>query len=198
MKRLVFLLTLLLCYFASLGQVHVDGYYRSNGTYVEPHYRSSPDGNPYNNYSYPGNYNPYTGKVAGGSEEAYLRNYYRTYASYGGGSVDIKDYNHNLLEVNYWGAKGKSQVDIHNDAGIRTGYIRKSLSNSKRFFIYDINGVDIGMIEFKRSSYTVYDSYGMKLYAVKSDGSIKQPMNRYVSCLLVFGGIMVGMGLLIL
>lgn len=32
--------------------VHVDGYYRSNGTYVAPHVRSAPDGNPYNNYSY--------------------------------------------------------------------------------------------------------------------------------------------------
>lgn len=33
------------------AQVHVRGHYRSNGTYVQPHYRSSPDGNPYNNYS---------------------------------------------------------------------------------------------------------------------------------------------------
>lgn len=28
----------------------VNGYYKSNGTYVEPHLRSAPDGNPYNNY----------------------------------------------------------------------------------------------------------------------------------------------------
>lgn len=40
---------------ASAGQgwaqdVHVRGYTRSNGTYVQPHVRSAPDGNPYNNY----------------------------------------------------------------------------------------------------------------------------------------------------
>jgi len=29
--------------------VHVDGYVRSNGTYVAPHIRTYPDGNPYNN-----------------------------------------------------------------------------------------------------------------------------------------------------
>lgn len=29
------------------GQVH--GYVRHDGTYVAPHYRSDPDGNPYNN-----------------------------------------------------------------------------------------------------------------------------------------------------
>ena len=30
--------------------VHVNGYSRQDGTYVQPHYRSAPDGNPYNNY----------------------------------------------------------------------------------------------------------------------------------------------------
>lgn len=42
--------------------VHVRGHYRSNGTYVQPHYRSSPDGNPHNNWSTYPNVNPYTGK----------------------------------------------------------------------------------------------------------------------------------------
>lgn len=31
--------------------VHVDGYTRSDGTYVGEHYRTLPDGNPYNNLS---------------------------------------------------------------------------------------------------------------------------------------------------
>jgi len=42
--------------------VHVKGYYRKDGTYVRPHYRSAPDGNFYNNWSTKGNINPYTGK----------------------------------------------------------------------------------------------------------------------------------------
>lgn len=57
------------------GDVHVNGYERQGGTYVQPHMRSAPDGNPYNNYSYPGNVNPYTGKVAPGNPDTYLRNY---------------------------------------------------------------------------------------------------------------------------
>ena len=44
------------------AQVHVKGYTTKNGTYVAPHYRSAPDGNPYNNYSTRGNINPYTGQ----------------------------------------------------------------------------------------------------------------------------------------
>lgn len=31
--------------------VSVDGYYRSNGTYVSPHIRTSPDGYCWNNFS---------------------------------------------------------------------------------------------------------------------------------------------------
>lgn len=60
----------------SSADVYVNGYYRSNGTYVNGYYRSSPDSNPYNNYSYPGNYNPYTGVTAPGNPDTYLRNYY--------------------------------------------------------------------------------------------------------------------------
>lgn len=44
------------------ADVFVNGYTRSDGTYVQPHYRSNPDGNIYNNWSTKGNYNPYTGK----------------------------------------------------------------------------------------------------------------------------------------
>jgi hypothetical protein len=49
----------------------VRGYTRRDGTPVQGHYRSNPDGNPYNNYSYPGNVNPYTGRVAPGNAYGY-------------------------------------------------------------------------------------------------------------------------------
>src|SRR5262245_20740958 len=45
------------------AQVHVDGYFGREGTYVQPHWRSEPDGNPYNNWSTKGNVNPYTGDL---------------------------------------------------------------------------------------------------------------------------------------
>jgi hypothetical protein len=44
------------------GDQQVNGFTRSNGTYVEPYHRSQADGNPYNNYSTQGNVNPYTGQ----------------------------------------------------------------------------------------------------------------------------------------
>lgn len=41
----------------------VQGYTRRDGTYVAPHMRTNPDGNPFNNYSSRGNVNPYTGQM---------------------------------------------------------------------------------------------------------------------------------------
>jgi hypothetical protein len=41
----------------------VRGYYKpSTGSYVMPHYRTSPNSTRWDNYSTKGNYNPYTGK----------------------------------------------------------------------------------------------------------------------------------------
>src|ERR1700719_2346515 len=45
---------------AFAGQ-YVHGYTRSNGTYVRPYYRSSPNRTVTDNLSYRGNVNPYTG-----------------------------------------------------------------------------------------------------------------------------------------
>ena len=56
---------LLLCLFASVSEargVHVRGYTTKSGTYVAPHYRSSPNRTKADNYSTKGNINPYTGK----------------------------------------------------------------------------------------------------------------------------------------
>lgn len=76
-SSLFFIVTILFCFAVTVGaQVKVRGYFRKDGTYVKPHFRSNPDGNPYNNYSFPGNYNPNTGKISPGNPETYLNNYY--------------------------------------------------------------------------------------------------------------------------
>jgi hypothetical protein len=71
------------------GSVHVRGYYRKDGTYVRPHYRSAPDGNFNNNWSTKGNVNPYTGepgtKTAPPSDygtDVFVEGYYRKDGTY--------------------------------------------------------------------------------------------------------------------
>jgi len=79
---LVMLVAMMSATSAFAGSVRVRGHFRKDGSYVPPHLRSSPDGNPYNNYSYPGNYNPYTGKEATGNEDSYLERNRRPFRSY--------------------------------------------------------------------------------------------------------------------
>jgi hypothetical protein len=71
---LLVLISFLTANLAEAGRVR--GYYKQNGTYVQPHYRTSPDRNPYNNYSFPGNYNPNTGRITPGNPDPYLNRYY--------------------------------------------------------------------------------------------------------------------------
>jgi len=74
--RTIIILFAILFSLSGAGQVHVNGYYRSNGTYVAPYTRSSPNSSPYDNYSFPGNTNPYTGKTATGNPNTYIKNLY--------------------------------------------------------------------------------------------------------------------------
>ena len=61
MKKLIFAVTLLAISGSAMADQYVHGYTKSNGTYVEPHYRSSPNSTRSDNYSTQGNVNPYTG-----------------------------------------------------------------------------------------------------------------------------------------
>jgi len=60
-KNLLLALALLVS-FSSIAE-YVSGYTRSNGTYVQPYYRSDRNSTVTDNYSYYGNTNPYTGNV---------------------------------------------------------------------------------------------------------------------------------------
>ena len=54
---------------------YVNGYYKSNGTYVNGYNRTSPNSTKFDNYSTKGNYNPYT------QQKGYV-NPYNSYNSY--------------------------------------------------------------------------------------------------------------------
>lgn len=55
----------------SLADTFVRGYYRKDGTYVQPHYRSSPNSTTLDNWSTKGNVNPYTGKQGTRNPDGY-------------------------------------------------------------------------------------------------------------------------------
>lgn len=47
---------------SSTGSHYTNGYFRSDGTYVSPHYSTNPNDTKLDNWSTKGNVNPYTGK----------------------------------------------------------------------------------------------------------------------------------------
>lgn len=162
MKAFVGTLVLLLLVTSGIAQVHVRGYYRKDGTYVQPHYRSSPDGNPYNNYSYPGNVNPYTGKVATGNPSTYLANYYKTYPR---NSSDEKfdNYTSVLCNTNYKGLRTRSSYTLTNNFGKTTGYVYYYQDRTYKIYDPDFNHVGYVMVNKKSNRYKVYDLYGYKV-----------------------------------
>ena len=60
-KFLACLLASIVCSSVAMADVYVRGYTRSDGTYVAPHYRSSPNATRNDNWTTRGNVNPYTG-----------------------------------------------------------------------------------------------------------------------------------------
>lgn len=62
MKKILLAIILALTTTTVLADTFVRGYTRKDGTYVAPHWRSSPDSSYNNNWSVEGNRNPYTGK----------------------------------------------------------------------------------------------------------------------------------------
>ena len=63
MKTLFLVIGVLTLSFSTAEAGKVSGYYRSNGTYVLPHYPSNRDSTVTDNYTYRGNTNPYTGST---------------------------------------------------------------------------------------------------------------------------------------
>ena len=90
MRVLINLLVLVLCIICvniTLAQtnsrhVHVNGYYRSNGTYVQPYFRTAPNSTNRDNFSTKGNVNPYTGKPGWISPDSKYNTFYQTDHTY--------------------------------------------------------------------------------------------------------------------
>lgn len=59
---IVFVMILGINHYAEASTSRVRGYTKRNGSYVAPHYKSSPNSSKWDNWSSKGNYNPYTGK----------------------------------------------------------------------------------------------------------------------------------------
>lgn len=167
-KLLLALLALIVLAFPTLveakgGSVRVRGYYRSNGTYVAPHYRSTPDSSVWNNWSTVGNVNPYTGKEG-------TKNPYGTSSSYSGG-IPTSDSNTTLMPlVNNDNSPQPQSIPALNTSNQLSSRWAKVASNGTYDYYIDTQSI----------TKVLYDpSFWFK---ISNSGSISGPQKATISC----------------
>ncbi|MDR2119393.1 MAG: hypothetical protein LBP64_00780 [Tannerella sp.] len=167
MKKLA---TYLLCAFtfghALVAQVYVEGYYRKDGTYVRPHYRSSPNGSVYDNYSTKGNVNPYTGKK--GTKNVYPRT--SDSRATGNTGVVINDYyrydDNSEVVTNdyyrYYDINDRTETEETYDAGRsqKTGTGKTESNNFSRH--RPVSGSAVTMTYFEKTGSSFNEEFSLK------------------------------------
>lgn len=145
-------LVMLMTTLQMLAQVHVKGYTRKDGTYVQPHIRSNPDGNPYNNYSYPGNTNPYTGKVATGNESTYLSNNSNS-------SINNSRSWYNVPESTAPKFEDRVYVKDKNGNTVYTSYMVRTYKTDlcSEFMIYNAKDIPVAVVKYYDTEAFLYD-----------------------------------------
>ena len=109
MKKAFFLLAFLFLTTFSFAQVSVKGYYRSNGTYVQPHQRTVPNYTSNDNYSTVGNTNPYTGAAGTQPRDSYsIPTYSNTYnpSTYSAPTTTYPTTSYSTSNTIYTGSRG--------------------------------------------------------------------------------------------
>jgi hypothetical protein len=82
MKRIAIAAVLAVMGTAAHADTYVNGHFRKDGTYVQPHYRSNPNNSTFDNYGTKGNSNPYTGEKGTADPYASSNRLYQPYNSY--------------------------------------------------------------------------------------------------------------------
>lgn len=171
------------------NHVHVKGYYRSDGTYVSPHFRTAPNSTNRDNFSTIGNINPYTGKpgsIQPDNKPMPTYNYSSTYHgttnfNYSGASSSDKKRNHSYNDEVSWAFDRIEEMQ-------RTYYtssalnLRSGRSSNSRVLTVIPEGakVDASYDFFNKwwkVSYDGYVGYASSNYLTKTNGSI----DRYSS-----------------
>lgn len=167
MRATLLVLIMFLISAALYAQVNVKGYYRSNGTYVEPHVRTYPNNTVTDNYSYPGNYNPNTGRVTGGSTYTYSKidSYYDSRSTDWGaiGRADLKGFDRSK---NYVASTKSSYTSSKN-------FVPKYVPYSKRNYLVTPKGNRYGY------SYCVESTMYKRFYIYDLENALQFWINQY-------------------
>lgn len=159
---LIFLFAILTLF--SLAQtnsrhIRVSGYYRSNGTYVQPYFRTAPNSTNNDNFSTRGNVNPYTGKPGWiEPDNRYNTFYYNTYTyTPTERSVSIESTPPQL--------KFKDRTYIEDEHGNYSSYLKAM--DERTYNIYDLHDTFILCLVINhRGDWRIFDTNGIYLKTI--------------------------------
>jgi len=111
--------------------VKVSGYYRNDGTYVQPYFRIAPNNTNRDNFSTKGNINPYTGKPGWIEPNSKYNTFYYSTYSYAPSQIISKKTNTGL-PIQY-----KNRTYIEDEYGNYTCYL--TVKDERTFEIYNMD-----------------------------------------------------------
>ncbi len=156
MRRYAILIILVLLSSIGLCQtnsrhVHVKGHYRSDGTYVQPHYRTAPNSTNRDNFSTRPNINPYTGKP--GYIEPDNNGYDYNYSN---GNTNRNTYKNSNTSQS-------ERIYLDDESGQSKWYLVRFDANNilRKYKIYNTDDEYCGyMVVFSDDSYHLYNAAG--------------------------------------
>ncbi len=132
--------------------VKVSGYYRKDGTYVQPYFRTAPNYTNRDNFSTKGNANPYTGKPGWIEPDSkYNTFYYNTY-SYSPKTTESDYAPNTTLPIKY-----KNRTYIEDEHGNYTCYL--TVKDERTYNIFDMNNnIILYLVINHRGDWRIFDS----------------------------------------
>jgi len=140
--------------------VKVSGYYRSNGTYVQPYFRTAPNSTNRDNFSTKGNTNPYTGKPGWiDPDSKYDKLYYSTYTYTPATEKTNSETDFQLPQMH------KERTYVQDEVGNYTCYL--TVKDKRSFNIYDLKDELILLLVINhRGDWRIFDSSGIYIKTI--------------------------------
>ena len=158
---LLFLLAIFCC-LSSIAQnnsnhIKVKGYYKKNGTYVQPHYRTAPNSTKNDNFSTEGNTNPYTGKPGWIRRDNNHNTLYYSDYVYSPKSSKESDINPKI--------KYPDRIYVEDEYGNDTSYLK--MLDKRTFGIYDLKDeLILFLVINHRGDWRIFDTEGIYIKTI--------------------------------
>lgn len=140
----------------NLQHVKVSGYYRKDGTYVQPYFRTAPNSTNRDNFSTKGNTNPYTGKPGWIDPDSKFNTFYYSTYTYPANNSQIRDTAATTVKTSL-PTQYKNRTYIEDEFGKFSCYL--TIKDERTYNIYDMNDeLILFLVVNHRGDWRIFDN----------------------------------------